>query len=180
MNERNGAPSSAHRCAASSSTKSNISFSRCARRNVDCCWMGGLMKFIYCWLWLGTSPLAQAAFHSTNFISFISAPFAHSILINKEETSNPHSFSFFIDEMKELVELECSWSWAGEINHNQLPRLSKLKVLMERATNNSLQLHCFLQIKNKMNFLFNLIPAIRFVNWWERIKKYYNSNLTSV
>ena len=168
MNERNGAPSSAHRCAASSSTKSNISFSRCARRNVDCCWMGGLMKFIYCWLWLGTSPLAQAAFHSTNFISFISAPFAHSILINKEETSNPHSFSFFIDEMKELVELECSWSWAGEINHNQLPRLSKLKVLMERAVNHSTTFHSTKSNKRKVNFLLFDLFSFHFVEWKER------------
>ena len=37
--EWNGAPSS-NSCAASSSTKSSISFSRCARRNADCCWMG--------------------------------------------------------------------------------------------------------------------------------------------
>ena len=43
-NERNAAPSS-NSCAASSSTKSNISFSRCARRNVDCCWMGELKSY---------------------------------------------------------------------------------------------------------------------------------------
>ena len=69
------------------------------------------------------------------------------------------------------VELE----WIGPKIYNPLLRNSKLKVLMEEASHNSIPLHEIIpQIQRQINLSFHFVSLISWIvewNWWNKIKR---------
>ena len=154
--EWSGAPSSAHRCAASPSTLSSFCSPAARGKKEEKSWMVegcGLL----CWfagLW-AAAPLAAAEFHSMNSIKFIpfhpSRPFLSCCFRFLYECS-PLLMSKGMKGIERLIGI-AGLAAKPITNHSVIWR-NEISSMKEAVSNQSINLHSFHSTKIKDNFYF--------------------------